>query len=106
MVSESFRWGYLQGVTPAQLRRLCVLSPRCGWLCISLFEPDFGRGVGHSYAVGSCDVGGAGRVVEESPGVVPGGAVPLAAAIGALRTELMHAVWAGQFPYELNGQQR
>ena len=37
---------------------------------------------------------------------VPKGAVPLAAAIGALRTELMHAVWAGQFPYQLNGEQR
>ena len=30
----------------------------------------------------------------------------LSAAIGALRDELMHAVWAGQFPYQLNGQQR
>ena len=34
------------------------------------------------------------------------GGVSLSAAIGALRDELMHAVWAGQFPYQLNGQQR
>lgn len=45
-------------------------------------------------------------MVEESSVDVPKGAVPLSAAIGALRNELMHAVWAGQFPYELNGQQR
>jgi hypothetical protein len=32
--------------------------------------------------------------------------VSLSAAIGALRDELMHAVWAGQFPYQLNGQAR
>jgi Trypsin-co-occurring domain 2 len=32
--------------------------------------------------------------------------VPLAAAIGALRDELMHAVWAGQFAYQLNGKRR
>ncbi len=38
--------------------------------------------------------------------MVPKGAVPLSAAIGALRNELMHAVWAGQFPYVLDGQQR
>jgi Trypsin-co-occurring domain 2 len=52
------------------------------------------------------DVGGAWRMVEESAVVVPQGAVPLSAAIGALRTELMHAVWAGQFPYQVDGQQR
>ncbi len=34
------------------------------------------------------------------------GGVSLSAAIGALRDELMYAVWAGQFPYQLNGQQR
>lgn len=33
------------------------------------------------------------------------GGVSLSEAIGALRDELMLAVWAGQFPYELNGQQ-
>lgn len=44
-------------------------------------------------------------MVEESS-VVPKGAVPLSAAIGALRDELMRAVWAGQFPYVLDGQQR
>jgi hypothetical protein len=32
--------------------------------------------------------------------------VSLSAAIGALRDELIHAVWAGQFPYQLNGQRR
>jgi hypothetical protein len=32
--------------------------------------------------------------------------VSLSAAIGALREELMYAVWAGQFAYQLNGQQR
>lgn len=30
----------------------------------------------------------------------------MSAAISALRDELIHAVWAGQFPYELNGQPR
>jgi hypothetical protein len=44
-------------------------------------------------------------MVEESR-EVPKGAVPLSAAIGALRDELMYAVWAAQFPYELNGEQR
>jgi hypothetical protein len=39
-------------------------------------------------------------LVEESSADVPRGVVPLSAAIGALRNELMHAVWAGQFPYE------
>ena len=34
------------------------------------------------------------------------GGVSLSAAIGALRDELMHAVWAGQFPYQINGQHR
>ena len=34
------------------------------------------------------------------------GCVSLSAAIGALRDELMCAVWAGQFPYQLNGEQR
>jgi hypothetical protein len=34
------------------------------------------------------------------------GSVSLSAAIGALRDELMQAVWAGQFPYQLNGEQR
>jgi Trypsin-co-occurring domain 2 len=34
------------------------------------------------------------------------GGVSLSAAIGALREELMYAVWAGQFPYQLNGEQR
>ena len=34
------------------------------------------------------------------------GGVSLSAAIGALRDELMHAVWAGQFAYQLNGQPR
>ena len=47
-----------------------------------------------------------GESVEESSADVPRGVVPLSAAIGALRNELMHAVWAGQFPYELNGKQR
>jgi Trypsin-co-occurring domain 2 len=47
-----------------------------------------------------------GELVEESSADVPRGVVPLSAAIGALRNELMHAVWAGQFPYELNGKQR
>jgi hypothetical protein len=36
----------------------------------------------------------------------PQGGVRLSAAIGALRNELMQAVWTGQFPYELNGQRR
>jgi hypothetical protein len=45
-------------------------------------------------------------VVEDSLGAAPEGAVPLSAAIEALRADLMHAVWAGQFAYELNGQQR
>ena len=44
-------------------------------------------------------------MVEESR-EVPKGAVPLSAAIGALRDELMYAVWAAQFAYELNGKQR
>ena len=44
-------------------------------------------------------------MVEESR-KVPKGAVPLSAAIGALRDELMYSVWAAQFPYELNGKQR
>jgi hypothetical protein len=35
-----------------------------------------------------------------------GGCVPLSAAIGALRDELMHAIWVGQAQYQLNGQQR
>lgn len=43
-------------------------------------------------------------MVEESQ--VPEGAVPLSAAIGALRDELMSAVWGSQFPYQLNGQPR
>ncbi len=30
----------------------------------------------------------------------------LSAALGALRDELMHAVWAGQLPYQLNGKAR
>jgi Trypsin-co-occurring domain 2 len=34
------------------------------------------------------------------------GDVSLSGAIGALRDELMHAVWAGQFPYQLNGEAR
>ena len=34
------------------------------------------------------------------------GGVWLSAAIGALRDELMQAVWAGQFAYQLNGQPR
>lgn len=34
------------------------------------------------------------------------GGVSLSAAIGTLRDELMYAVWAGQFPYQLNGQSR
>ena len=34
------------------------------------------------------------------------GAAPLSAAIAALRDELMHAFWAGQFAYDVNGQQR
>jgi hypothetical protein len=45
-------------------------------------------------------------VVEESSVVVPRGAVPLSAAIGALRNELMQAVWAGQFHYVLGGRRR
>jgi hypothetical protein len=45
-------------------------------------------------------------VVEESSVVVPKGAVPLSAAIAALRNELMHAVWASRFPYEVDGRQR
>ena len=44
-------------------------------------------------------------MVEESR-EVPKGAVPLSAAIGALRDELMYAVWAAQFAYELDGKQR
>ena len=44
-------------------------------------------------------------MVEESR-EVPKGAVPLSAAIEALRDELMYAVWAAQFAYELNGKQR
>jgi hypothetical protein len=34
------------------------------------------------------------------------GRVSLSAAIAALRDELVHAVWAGQFAYQLNGQAR
>ena len=34
------------------------------------------------------------------------GGVSLSAAIAALRDELMYAVWAGQFSYQLNGKQR
>src|SRR6478609_1550604 len=34
------------------------------------------------------------------------GGVSLSAAIGALRDELMQAVWAGQFAYQLSGQSR
>lgn len=43
-------------------------------------------------------------MVEESQ--VTEGAVPVAAAIDALRDELMLAVWGSQFPYQLNGQPR
>lgn len=45
-------------------------------------------------------------MVEESSAIAPKGAVPLSAAIAALCNELMHAVWAGQFPYDLDGQRR
>lgn len=43
---------------------------------------------------------------DSNSGQKPAGGVSLSAAIGALRDELMYAVWAGQFPYQLNGQQR
>jgi Trypsin-co-occurring domain 2 len=42
-------------------------------------------------------------VVAGSDGALVGG-VSVSAAIGALRTELMQAVWAGQFAYQVNGQ--
>lgn len=41
-----------------------------------------------------------------SSGDAAQGGVPLSVAIGALRNELMQAVWTGQFPYELNGERR
>lgn len=44
-------------------------------------------------------------MVADSDGALVGG-VSVSAAIAALRTELMQAVWAGQFAYELNGQPR
>jgi Trypsin-co-occurring domain 2 len=81
-----------------------IVSTRCWW-CAYCGLSEFRSGSG----AGRCRwlvVGGAWRVVDESVEEVPKGAVPLSAAIGALRDELMQAVWAGQFPYELNGQQR
>ncbi|MFE5703845.1 trypco2 family protein [Rhodococcus koreensis] len=45
-------------------------------------------------------------MVEELSVEVPKGVVPLSAAIWALRNEVIHAVRAGQYPYELNGQHR
>ena len=52
----------------------------------------FGRSVG-------CDVG-------FGQWATAGHGVSLSAALGALRDELMHAVWAGQLPYQLNGEAR
>ena len=46
------------------------------------------------------------RVTDEAEVIVQEGAVPLATAIGGLRDELMRALWAGQFSYEINGQHR
>jgi Trypsin-co-occurring domain 2 len=63
---------------------------------------------GHSYDLAGrwvLLVTGRGCVVADSDGALVGG-VSVAAAIGALRAELMQAVWAGQFAYELNGQPR
>ena len=74
-------------------------------MCIPLSWSELRRGFVMVWRV-ALVFGGAGRVAEESSVVVPKGAVPLSTAIGALRNELMHAVWAGQFPYELDGQQR
>ena len=44
--------------------------------------------------------------MPDSAGGHPEGAAPLSAAIAALRDELMHAFWAGQFTYDVGGQQR
>jgi hypothetical protein len=43
---------------------------------------------------------------EKDSGPTPPGGVPLSAAIGALRDDLMQSVWAGQFAYQLNGRER
>lgn len=45
-------------------------------------------------------------MVEDPSEVIPKGAVPLSAAIAALREELMSSVWAAKFAYELDGEQR
>ncbi len=47
---------------------------------------------------GAMSASGSGRPLDSG--------VSLSAALGALRDELMHAVWAGQLPYQLNGKAR
>jgi Trypsin-co-occurring domain 2 len=46
-------------------------------------------------------------VVSDRGGAAPlTGGVSLSDALSALRDELVHAVWAGQYPYQFDGAQR